>query len=491
MNSKKKPDNEPYKRNVSLPPYYAKLLCTLLILMWHNMLQAQNKPWTLKDCISRALRENVLLNQDIANNELNKINYDQARANQLPNLSFTDQHSFNFGHSTGTTGNQYSTANIPGINSSVTLYNGQKNTNLVKENKLYYEAGNLYIEKLKNDLTLNVIAAYTQVLYTNEAVNIAQAQIDATNEHLNYTERYVKAGSLPESSLLQMRAQLATDKAAKTEAENQLQLAKVALMQLMELPITPDFDIVRPDEKELFADANMTSGEIYHVAEGFLPEVKSAAIKTKAAETGLMISKAGLYPKLTLSGNIGSSYSSANSLISYQTITSTGHIGYLADNPGAIVDGPLSKTITNTANYPFFRQLNDNLGEGISVNLTVPIFNNKIYRNEIRRSDIAIRVAKLNERLVKNQLRKTIEAAYTDQQAASKNYVATKEQLASEELSYHNITVKFKAGVINTTDYFVERSIYNKAQIAQLQAKYQYQYKTRILNFYLNNPITD
>ncbi len=471
------------------------LLFSIFLLITYQSLSAQQKVWSLNDCISQALRENISLNQNITNSGINQINYDQAKANLLPNLNLNDQHSLNFGKSTNQVTNQYSNQNSSTnnltLNSNVTLYNGLKNINLIKENKLNYEAGNLDIEKLKNDLMLNVIAAYMQVLFQYEAINIAQAQIEATLEHLNYTDKYVKAGSLPESNSYQMRAQLATDKAAKVDAENQLQLAKVILMQLMELPVSPGFEIERPDMKELSPDISMATGEIYHIAESFLPEIKSAAIKTRSAETGLKVSRSGLLPKLTLSGNLGTYYSSAYSLNSYQTISNIEHIGYLANNPSEIVDGPVSTTITNSSNYPFFRQINDNFSQGISLNLSVPIFNNFLNKNEIKKSEIAIQVANLNEKLVKNQLRKNIEIAYTDQLAASKNYIATKEQLASEELSYRNVTVKFKAGIINTTDFFVEKTIYNKALLAHLQAKYQYLFKTKIVNFYLGNSITD
>src|ERR1035437_8429152 len=132
------------------------ILFSIFLLITYQSLSAQQKVWSLNECINQALRENISLNQNIANNGINKINYDQAKANKLPNLNLNDQQSLNFGHSIDPMTNQYSNQNVSynnlGLNSSITLYNGLKNINLVKENRLNYEAGNLDIEKMKNDL---------------------------------------------------------------------------------------------------------------------------------------------------------------------------------------------------------------------------------------------------------------------------------------------------------------------------------------------------
>jgi outer membrane protein len=465
------------------------------LLVCNGRTIAQNRKWTLSECIERALLENVALNQDIVSAGLKKIDYAQARLNVLPNLNFNDQHSFTWGKNAinpNTDAGSYASGNNAALNSAVTLFNGFKNTNSIKYARLSCEAADFDVQKLKNDLILNVLAAYLQVLFQYEAVGVAQAQIDATSEHLAYTARYVKAGSLPESSLLQMQAQLASDRAAKVDAENQLLISKVTLTQLIELPLSTDFDVERSDTSVItIADIPETSVDVYNTAIGFLPEIRSASLKTNAAAKNLSISRADLLPKITLAGDLSSYYSSANSLLSYQTEYSTAHIGYLANDPSAIVDGQVSKTTSVSSHYPFSRQLNDNFSKGITINMSVPVFNNQYYRNTIRRSEIAVSVARLNESLIKNQVRKSIELAYTDLLTAGKNYVAAKEQLTYEETSFRNITIKFRAGAINATDYYVEKTIYNKSQMALLQAKYQYRFKAKLLDFYLGKSITN
>lgn len=466
----------------------------LLLLLWPVVGYPQAKKWTLDECVKHALQENVVLNQGIANNEIYKINYTQAKANQYPNLNLTDAHNLDYGRNINPVTSQYTNQNVSSnslvMSSGITLFNGMKYVNLIRENKLNYEAGDLDVEKLKNDLLLGVLGAYMQMLYEYEALDIATSIIRADSEHVTYTAKYVKAGSMPESNLLQVLAQLSTDKAAKVNAENQLQLARVALMQLMEMPLADDFQIERPEVAGIIPDVPLNSQDIYNVAEKLLPEIKSAAIKTQASEAALKVSKSELMPRMTLTGSLGTSYSSISSLYTYSSSTQQQQIGYLQNDPASLVYGPVTTNTENASRYPFIRQFGDNFGEGISLNINVPISNNLLYKSDIKRAKVAVKVAKLNEQAVKNQLRKNIEQAYADQKAAGKNYIASNEQLVSEERSYHDMEIKFKAGTENTTDFFVEKNNYNKAVYANLSARYDFMFKTKVVAFYTGNSIT-
>ena len=329
-----------------------------------------------------------------------------------------------------------------------------------------------------------------QVLFEYDAVDIAVNQISITTEQLDYTRKFVHAGSLPESNLVQMNAQLATDSAALINVENQLQMSRVILMQLMELPVKPGFEIQRPNAQDINPDIPLTTNEIYHTAIAILPEVKSADTKTEVAKFSLNVAQSEILPRLTLTGSLATNYSSANSLVSYHSENGIANIGYLGSNPTELVYGPVTNTWASTAYYPFLRQFGDNFGKGLSLNLVVPLFNNLIYKSDIDRARINLEVAKFNETLVRNSVRKSIEQAYTDQISAGKNYVATRQQMIAEERSYHDMAIKFKAGTINITDFFVEKNNYNKAMLTHLQAKFEYLYKSKVLDFYMGLPIT-
>jgi len=472
-----------------------------LLLITGNIMEAQVKTWTLKDCIEYAFKNDIVLNQQILTTEISKVNYDQAKDNRLPNLNFSDAEEFNFGNTISSYTNQVihenTSSNYPSLSSTVTLYNGLKLMNLVKENSQNYNASKLDIETQKNNLALNVTAAYVQILFDKEAVTIAQHQIESDSVEVKRMEIFVRVGQTPEDSLFLIQAQLATDISTRVTAETQVELANVQLEQLMEMPIIPDFVIEKPEQsdgiplgKDFSPDINSSAADIYNIAASNLPDEKSAALKTKAFETDLLVNKAALLPTLSLTGGLSTEYYSALTNTNYQTTYRDETIGYLQNNPSQNVIGPVPVTNTTTQPYSFSSQFKDNFSQVIALSLSVPIFNNFKARNNIRLARIAVQNAKLNEQAVQNTLRKNIETVYTNQVAGSKAFIATREQLVSETRAYHDMTMKYKVGLASVTDYLVAENNYYKAVMANLQAKYQYIFETKIVNFYTGTSLT-
>ncbi len=467
-------------------------ICLLVLLS--NPLFAQKKVWSLKDCLDLAYHYNVSLNQQRLTTRVSKINYEQAKANVLPTLNFSDAQSFSFGNVAYTSGSQVvrtnSTTNDASLNAGYTLYNGFKLKNLIREYKAYAEASELDIEKQKNDLTLNITAAYMQVLYQYDAITIAQHVVEADSAQVVKTAKFVSVGQLAESNLIQIRAQLSADKVAIVNAENQLQLAKVTLMQLMEKPVTAVFDVERPPSVDMPETTLISPETVYQKAEDILPEIKSASLKTRAVEADLEVSRASVLPVLTLNGSLSTEYFSNLKRNSYTTTYQNQTIGYLQSNQGETVTGSVPLTSTTTRNYPFFSQFRDNFSQVVGVNLSIPLFNNYRGINTIRIARIAVENAKLNEQAVKNQLRKNVELAVTDRDAALKNYHATIDQLDYETRAYADMEKKYSVGLASTTDLLVEKTNFYKVSLASLQAKYEFIFKSKVVDFYNGIPIS-
>ena len=451
---------------------------------------ASPKNWTLTECIQYALENNVAYKQQKLNSEISKVNLDQARANKLPNLFFSDVQSFDFGNSINANdyqvNHQNSSANLPGLSSTVILFNGMRYANLVRENDYNCQSSLLDIETQRNNLELSVAAAYEQVLFQNEVVSITQRQIESDSVQVNRTELFVRVGQTSEDSLLVMQAQLATDRSAKVTAQTQVELAYVQLEQLMERPISHDFTIEIPASNEPSTDIVSDPAQVYSIASNAFPDEKSAALKTKASETDLQVNRSAMLPSLSLSGGLNTAYYSE--LSRYQSLYQNEVIGYLQNNSTQPVFGPVMNTTTQP--YPFFSQFRDNLSEVIALNLSVPIFNNYKARNNIRLAGIAVLNARLNEQAVKNNLRKNIETACANQLAGSKSYVATHEQLVAETRAYENMRRKLNVGLANMTDYLIEQNNYYRALMANLQARYTYIFQTKVVNFYSGTPLT-
>jgi outer membrane protein len=465
----------------------------LMIFCFATIIGQTKKEWSFGECIEQALKNNISLKQADLNNRQNTINLKQAKASLIPTFNISDAQGLNSGRTIDPFTNQFVNQNIQTNNiaatSSVTLFGGMQNVNTVRQNKLNYEAGNLDLKKMENDLALNVAVAYLQILFSYEQLEISKKQMESSREQLNKTKVFVKAGKLPETNLLQIQSQLVNDKLTVTNAENQLQLSKLALTQLMEIPAGENFEIQKPNI-DLVSAAYPHLEQIYETALENQPQIKSSQIKTKSALTAYQVAKGGLEPKLYLAGSLRSGYSSARKLTTYNQIVQQQNIGYLQSNPAENVIGMIPTTVPVNSNYPAGKQFADNFGQTVSLNLTIPIFNNLTVKSNMDKAKLNIENSKLNEQAEKNQLRKAVEQAYTDVISANKKFIASKEQVESEESAYLTIQKQFEVGLINAIDYVVEKNNYSKALLGLLQSKYDYIFKMKVLDFYQGKDLT-
>ena len=412
--------------------------------------------WTLKACIDTAFKQNISLNQQQLGSQIEKINLTQSRAAKLPNLNMSDVYSLNAGSiqdpSTSIYSRQNISANDFGINSSVTIFNGGLLLNTIKQNRLLYEAGMLDVEKTKNDILLNVVAGYMQVLMDYEAISVAQAQVDASKVQVRQIKQFVDFGKLAELSLLQIQSQLSSDKLLKVNADNQLLLDKLTLLQLMVVPVRNDFDIPRMELKELFPETPMVPNEIDKISESFLPQIKSASQKTDAALFSLRMAESGILPKLSLGGALLTGYTGAKS-------------------------------------EQFGSQFKNNFSQQVSLTLAIPIFNNLMVRSMVAIAKINVQNAQWNEKQTRNDVRKSIEMFYTNQVMAGRKLLATQEQMELEKRTYSDMEKKFNVGAMGVTDFLIEKNNYNKAEMLLIQAKYDYVLKAKMVDFYLGKSL--
>jgi outer membrane protein len=397
-------------------------------------------------------------------NELNKVSLAQTRANRIPGLSANASESLNAGKTIDPTENTYvdqafHSTNFS-VNSSLNLFNGLQNTNTIRQNKINVKAGEYDIEKVKNDLTINVTTAFLQVLFSYEILSTSESQVESTEAQTDRTRKMVDAGKLAESNLFQIQSQLATDRLAVVNALNQLDMAKVTLIQLMEIPVSSDFDIEKPVLPDPSYRLQENNEQLFQKALITQPQIASSSLKSNAALLGMKISNGTRYPRLNLGVGISTNYASSR-----------------------------TKGGVNPEHYPFSEQIWNNLGENVSLSLYIPIFSNRQLQSNIDRARINLMNVRLNEQNTRNQLRKTIEQTATDLKAAAKKYEATQDQLKAVELSYRNIETKYNVGMVNAIDFLIEKNNYTKALSNLIQAKYDYIFKLKILDFYLGKEI--
>ncbi len=459
-----------------------------------SFLFAQTTTWSLRQCLDTAIKNNLSLQQTAIQMELNKVTRNQSKANLLPTVTGNASQNFNTGRSLNPVSNQFTTGNIRTNNFSLTgtliLFNGFQNQNTVRQNTLLYDASKYDVESAKNDIVLNVINAYLQVLYADEQLKNAQNQVAASQAQLEQTRNFVDVGKKAEGDLLQIKAQLATDKLTMVNAKGQLKTAKLTLQQYMVIPVTDNFEVdyfLNTAPEIVSLEPNI--GDVYTKALNWQPSIKSYRLQRQSAEYALRVAKGTFSPRLTLSGSLTTNYSSASKLNQISYVNTTQQIGYLMSDANQVVVTNVNTPITATSNYAFDDQLRNNLFKSVALTLFIPIFNNFQARNNVQRQKINIENARLNEQINQVNLRKNVELAYVDAENALGKRDATKEQLDASSRAYENAKTLSEVGKMTTADLLVEKSNFTNAQSQYLQAKYDLIFRVKVLDYYRGNPL--
>lgn len=420
--------------------------------------QAQ-ETWSLVKCIDYALQNNIQIKQRTLNSNYYQNELNQAKSNRLPNLNAGVQNNMNYGRTLGSDNtylNINSNSTSGNLSANVTLWNGFTLDNAIKKADLDLQTSLADMDKAKNDIMLNIAAAYLEILYAQELQSVAEEVLKVTQLQIDRTNKLVEAGSLAKGSLFEIEAQAAREELNVVNAQNRVQLAYLSLYQLLELPSTESFKIEKPVLPEI--GANMTlinSMDIFKNSVSIMPEVKSAEFKLESSKKQLLIAKGNLYPSLSFGGNY---YNMYNNKYTYST-------------------PPFSSMTLKD-------QFKSNQRYGFGFSLNIPIFNRFQVRNGISNAQIQVESNALQLQNTKNQLRKEIEQAYTNALAAFKSYLANQKTVVSSKEAFRYTEEKFNVGMINSVEYNQSKNNLSKAQSDLLQAKYEYIFRTKILDFY-------
>ncbi len=480
-------------------------LCLIMLCLFAEAAVAQpaitsisSNTLTVQECIDIALKNNITVRQGQLTVQSNTIQAQQARYNQLPIASFQGNQSFSSGYTINPTTNSYVqqsiTSNNAQLNSSATLFNGFILKNTVRQNNLTVQASQEELQASRNTITMNVLQAYLNALTGTEQLVVAQRQADVARTQLARSERLVEAGTVPESNLYDLRATLASNELDIVTAQNTLDLAKVSLLQQMNLPITQEANlevvpINVPDPG--LTPFSATTDQLYDIAIANMPEVRGAELRLKSAALGVEVARGGLMPTLSVSGSLFTQYSStqAKGIATGQTIQApTSYFVPGADGSTTTVYQTVPVATYNT--IPFSDQYSNNLNKSLSFVLRVPIFQGYQLRNRIATARIQQQNAELNGENIRLQLRQQIETAYTNMRASANRYRATLVQVTALERAFQTNESRFNAGAGNAIDYAIAKSNLDRSRASLISAKYDYVFRLKILDFYQNKTLT-
>jgi len=449
--------------------------------------------WSLEKCIAYAMENNIQVKQSKLTTEYNKNLLRQSRLSQLPNLNGQSSYSYSVGRALDQT--TYSFTDNQKINSisinassSVTLFDGFQIRNTIKQYELDLMAAYENVEKIKNDISLNIAAAYLQILLNHELLLVAENQLNITQQQVLRTSQLVDAGKEAKGALLEIQAQYASEELSKISAENQLTLSYLTLQQILDLHYDPQFMIEFPDlpvpgDSLIVLDVD----EVYELAQTLMPEIRSSELNLKSASKELDIAKGARSPKLSASASLSSGYSDIRQQITEQQENVILPIGTTA---GGETVYAYPQTVPVYGKYPFFNQINDNLSAGIGVSLSIPIFNGGQVNTAIANARINVENYRLELQSKKNVLYQEVQQAYSDAIAALKKFSATEKALVSMQESFMYTQKKYEVGLVNAVDYNTAKNQLTKTQSELLQSKFDFIFKTKILNFYKGETLT-
>ena len=442
---------------------------------------AQQKIWTLQEAADYALENNISVRQSLLDMQTAEQNLKSAKGNFLPTLNGSASQNWNFGSFIGNDGSRISRdtrGNNFSLNSGVNIFNGFQNINLKKQAELGIEASQLQVDILKDNISLNVVNAYLNILFNKEALKLADEQVKISQKSLNQIQELVDAGVTARAEMLVAKSQLASDNERLVNAQNSVDLSLLNLSQILQIS-NEDFDIqdVNIDLTNVVLTYN-DSNEILSYALQNRPEIKNAELNIENARLNYEIAKSAYYPSLSFGAGAGTSYQH----IQGQKDT---RLLFLENDPS----DPTDDTVTTVPNG-FGEQIENNLGYNVGFSLNVPIFNGFRTDANVKRSQINQERIELALEQEKQTLSSNIEQAYADAKASLIQYEASKLSLEAQEEAFENEQDKYDLGVSTSFQLEQVRNRLINAQSSFLNAKYNYVFKTKVLDFYLGKPIT-
>ena len=465
-----------------------------VLLVFSSLIGNAQEVWDLEKCIKYAWENSLNITQTQQSEQLEAINQKEAQHAKYPNLNGTGSLQWNFGRSLDPVTDAFTTStffsNNFGLNAGVPIFRGFQIRNTLKQAGFNLDAAKMDTEQLRRDIALNVASAYLTALFAKERQNTAQFALDLSNEQLDQVDKLIAAGSRPRNERLDLLAQIATNEQALINNDNDYTIALLNLKQLMNYNVETEIELVVPDENAvtLFSDpALLTFGEVYQKALKNQPNIESGKLRILSAETGIDIAKGSLYPTLTAGGSIFTNFSNQGLRIDgFEDVIN--ETAVIFNGQDAVVGFPTVNPITS--DNPYFNQLDENIAYGFGLSLSVPIYNNYRSKASIERAKLNLESTKTQNELIVQRLKTSVQQALSDAQTAKIAFEASQKSVEAQKAAFENAEKRFELGAINTYDYILAKNQYDSSAVNAIIAKYDYIFRTKILDFYIGRPLT-
>ena len=419
--------------------------------------------WSLRRCIDYAIEHNINIRRTANAVEQSAVEANSAKWARLPNLNGSAGQSWNWGRTqtavknedTGDYSTVYVNTNSQGSNlnlsTSIPLFTGLQIPNQYALAKLNLKAATADLAKAQEDIAINVASAYLQVLFNQELQQVAESQVELSLQQQARITRLADMGKASMAEVAEAKARVAQDQMTAVQARNNYELALLDLSQLIELESPEGFLLESPDVS--FALQQLTPpDEIYQTALINKPAIQAAEYRLEGSKHSIRIAQSAYYPQLNLNGSLGTNY--------YSTINRT-----------------------------FRQQMGDNFSKYVGLSLSVPIFNRFSTRNRVRSARLQRDNYELQLTETKKTLYKEIQQAWYNAVAAESKYSSSHTAAEAGAESFRLMSEKYENGKANAVEYNEAKQNLMRAQSDELQAKYEYLFRSKILDFYKGESI--
>ena len=428
---------------------------TLAALALAGSIRAQ-QGWTLDRCIDYALENNIQIRQSDIAARTRDVDLNSARSNRLPGVSASASQSWSFGRSL-TIDNTYANTNTAStsfsIGTDMTLFAGRRIAGNIQMAELSLEAAKSDLERIKDDVRVQVAQAFIQIVYNRSILDVAQGQVTIDSMQVERLTALAAIGKASSAEVASQRATLAQSQLSVTQAQNNLNMSILTLTQLLELPSPEGFDVIQPDADAIEFSIPDSPEQIYAQALDIKPAVKSEEIRLQQAANSIDIAKGGYYPTLSLSAGAGTGY----------------------------------YTSSNRTSDNFGSQMKNNFGPHVGLNLSIPIFSRNSNRNSVRSAQLSMMNQEMQLDNVKKQLYKEIQQAYYNTVSSKSRYESSQEVEVSAQESFQLVQAKYEGGKASITEFNESKNRLVTAQADVIKYRYEYLFNTALLEFYRNS----
>lgn len=428
---------------------------TLAALALAGSIRAQ-QGWTLDRCIDYALENNIQIRQSDIAARTRDVDLNSARSNRLPGVSASASQSWSFGRSL-TIDNTYANTNTAStsfsIGTDMTLFAGGRISGNIQNARLGLDAAMADLERIKDDVRVQVAQAFIQIVYNRSILDVAQGQITIDSMQVERLTALAAIGKASSAEVASQKATLAQSQLSVTQAQNNLNMSILTLTQLLELPSPEGFDVIQPDADDIEFSIPDSPEDIYAQALEIKPAVKSEEIRLQQAANSIDIAKGGYYPTLSLSAGAGTGY----------------------------------YTSSNRTSDNFGSQMKNNFGPHVGLNLSIPIFSRNSNRNSVRSAQLSMMNQEMQLDNVKKQLYKEIQQAYYNTVSSKSRYESSQEVEVSAQESFQLVQAKYEGGKASITEFNESKNRLVTAQADVIKYRYEYLFNTALLEFYRNS----